>query len=157
MCVRMRPLLKPFEVESIWAVDQRASTIYTIGSPYATQSLNISNASLSSLQERDIRRRYADTLGPQRFSFGYVYDEECTSEQIYADICKPIVNSIIAGYNGTILMYGQTTSGKTYTMLGTPGLPGILPCAILDIFDNITKNADYDNSLWVSYLEIYNE
>ena len=36
-------------------------------------------------------------------------------------------------------MYGQTTSGKTYTMLGTPDAPGILPCAVRDVFMEINK------------------
>lgn len=55
-------------------------------------------------------------------------------------------------------MYGQTTSGKTYTMLGTADLPGVLPCAIRDLFNKIeedTPNTDY--KVWISYMEIYNE
>ena len=53
-------------------------------------------------------------------------------------------------------MYGQTTSGKTYTMLGTPDLPGILPLSIKDIF-SLVSNSSLSYSIWVSYLEIYNE
>ena len=61
------------------------------------------------------------------------------------------------GYNGTVFMYGQTTSGKTYTMLGSPETPGILPCAVRDIF-NFTKNdSEHDYKIWISYMEIYNE
>ena len=39
-------------------------------------------------------------------------------------------------------MYGQTTSGKTYTMLGTPEYPGILPCTIREIFQTIVKDTE---------------
>lgn len=61
------------------------------------------------------------------------------------------------GYNGTILVYGQTTSGKTYTMLGTPDKPGLLPCTLRDIFKGIQADTDTQYRISISYLEIYNE
>jgi len=48
-----------------------------------------------------------------------------------------VIESVLNGYNASIFMYGQTTSGKTYTMLGSPDSPGILPCAIKDVFRHI--------------------
>jgi hypothetical protein len=54
-------------------------------------------------------------------------------------------------------MYGQTTSGKTFTMLGTQDVPGILPCAVRDIFNGIKNDPDNNYTVSVSYLEIYNE
>jgi centromeric protein E len=58
-------------------------------------------------------------------------------------------------------MYGQTTSGKTFTMLGSPNSPGILPCTLNDIFILINKNLNYneniDYNIYCSYIEIYNE
>jgi centromeric protein E len=47
---------------------------------------------------------------------------------------KPIMKKALNGFNGSIFMYGQTTSGKTFTMLGTQNSPGVLPCTIRDIF-----------------------
>ncbi len=61
------------------------------------------------------------------------------------------------GYNGTVLVYGQTTSGKTYTMLGSPDKPGILPCALRDVFKGIQADAEHEYRVSVSYLEVYNE
>ena len=52
-------------------------------------------------------------------------------------IGQPIVKKVVNGYNGTIFLYGQTTSGKTYTMLGNKNDPGILPYAIKDLFYEI--------------------
>ena len=49
------------------------------------------------------------------------------------------MNSVLDGYHGTIFMYGQTTSGKTYTMLGNPQDPGMLPCALKYLFSEIVK------------------
>jgi centromeric protein E len=54
-------------------------------------------------------------------------------------------------------MYGQTTSGKTYTMLGTPEVPGVLPCSVRDIFTGIKNDKEHDYAIWISYIEIYNE
>jgi alpha-tubulin suppressor-like RCC1 family protein len=159
VCIRMRPILKPYEDEEIWAIDKSSNTIYSTGNPYSFSAtlLDTSNVSLNSLKERDIRRRYAETYGPQSFSFDVVFDQDSTSQQIYTKVCRPIVQSVMSGYNGTVFMYGQTTSGKTYTMLGVPELPGILPCAIKDIFQAIARDIDHEYSVWVSYLEIYNE
>jgi len=43
-------------------------------------------------------------------------------------------------------------------MLGTPEIPGILPCAVRDIFNGIKADKESsDYNVWVSYLEIYNE
>ena len=57
-------------------------------------------------------------------------------------------------------MDGQTTSGKTFTMLGTPENPGILPCAIRDVINYSSKETETGVSnynIYCSYIEIYNE
>lgn len=41
-----------------------------------------------------------------------------TQKKIYDISVVPVVDSVLNGYNGTILAYGQTSSGKTHTMLG---------------------------------------
>ena len=69
----------------------------------------------------------------------HVAGPEMKTQQIYNQVGKSITESVLDGYNGTIFMYGQTTSGKTYTMLGTPDAPGILPCAVRDVFLEINK------------------
>jgi centromeric protein E len=55
------------------------------------------------------------------------------------------------------IRYGQTSSGKTYTLSGTPNDPGIIPLAIQDIFEHIQNTPDREFLLRMSYLEIYNE
>jgi len=54
-------------------------------------------------------------------------------------------------------MYGQTTSGKTYSMLGHQNDPGILPCSLRDIFTIVNKNRQLKYSIKCSYVEIHNE
>jgi Tfp pilus assembly pilus retraction ATPase PilT len=59
-----------------------------------------------------------------------------TQEGIYEMSARPVVNSVLEGFNGTIFAYGQTSSGKTYTMQGydidQPGNKGIIPRMVLN-------------------------
>lgn len=52
------------------------------------------------------------------FSFDWVYCEDSTQEEVYENTAKGSVLSVLEGYNSTILAYGQTGTGKTYTMEG---------------------------------------
>lgn len=63
---------------------------------------------------------------------------------MYNDIAQPIVEAAIAGFNGTIFAYGQTSSGKTFTMTGNEGQPGIIQLAVLDLFEKIKNIPNRD-------------
>lgn len=52
------------------------------------------------------------------YDFDAVFDQNATQEIVYKTVCQPIVDSVLEGYNGTIFAYGQTGTGKTYTMEG---------------------------------------
>ncbi len=52
------------------------------------------------------------------YTFDYVYDQYSTQEQIYENTAKKEVISCLQGYNASLLAYGQTGTGKTYTMEG---------------------------------------
>ena len=60
----------------------------------------------------------------------------------------------MGGFNGTVFAYGQTSSGKTHTMLGAPHEPGIVPLAVRAIFDHIEATQDREFLLRVSYMEV---
>ncbi|CAH2100547.1 unnamed protein product [Euphydryas editha] len=80
---------------------------------------------------------------------------------IYLQTANPIVEQVLKGYNGTIFAYGQTGTGKTYTMAGSnsaPELRGIIPNSFAHIFSHIAMAKDDEKFLvCVTYLEIYNE
>lgn len=65
------------------------------------------------------------------------------------------------GFNGTIFAYGQTSSGKTFTMQGyldNPELEGITPRIIKSIFEHISNSSEENQYIVkISLLEIYNE
>ncbi|KAJ1976618.1 Kinesin-like protein kip2 [Dimargaris xerosporica] len=77
---------------------------------------------------------------------------------IYDRSVRDVVQSAMDGYNGTVFAYGQTASGKTYTMSGTADQPGVIPQTIDEVFSCIRHSAGQREFLLrVSYLEIYNE
>ena len=169
VCIRVRPLL-PHEDVEFWQVDKDKNIIYTdnyfsdqneiINESYALTN-NLSNKSLS-YTKKDVKKLLIDSIyAPQKFNFDKVYSIENDSQLIYKEMCKDVVSSALEGYNGSIFMYGQTTSGKTYTMLGSPNNPGILPCVLRDIFLKIKKikqnNDNIEFKVYCSYIEIYNE
>lgn len=100
-----------------------------------------------------------------QFAYDRVFGEEIAQTELYEQSCKPVVLSVLEGYNGTILAYGQTGTGKTYTMEGAVEGPsrGIIPRAAAEVFGFIqedTHNEAIRTSKWlvrVSFCQIYNE
>lgn len=68
-----------------------------------------------------------------------------------------LTTAAMDGYNAVIFAYGQTASGKTFTLTGVPSNPGIIPLAIADLFSQIRATPDREFLLRASYLELYNE
>jgi centromeric protein E len=91
------------------------------------------------------------------YTFDRVYDPYIGTEEVYNNTASDIIKSVLEGVNGTIFAYGQTSSGKTFTMRGNSASPGIISLAIDDIFKFIQQSPNTDFLLRVSYMEIYNE
>ncbi|XP_051187768.1 kinesin-like protein KIN-7I isoform X3 [Lolium perenne] len=92
-----------------------------------------------------------------RFDFDEIFSEECRTADVYGARTKHIVDSAVQGFNGTVFAYGQTNSGKTYTMRGSTNEPGIIPLAVHDLFRSIQEHMDREFLVRMSYMEIYNE
>ena len=96
-----------------------------------------------------------------KFNFDRIFQPSSTQEEIYSYGVKGIIDSVLNGYNGTVLAYGQTGSGKTYTMQGEIGnekTKGIIPRMIKHVFDYIhEQNSSSEFMLKVSMIEIYQE
>ncbi|XP_047060950.1 kinesin-like protein KIN-7I [Lolium rigidum] len=92
-----------------------------------------------------------------RFDFDEIFSEECRTADVYGARTKHIVDSAVQGFNGTVFAYGQTNSGKTYTMRGSANEPGIIPLAVHDLFRSIQEHMDREFLVRMSYMEIYNE
>ncbi|XP_018016363.1 kinesin-like protein KIF3A, partial [Hyalella azteca] len=98
---------------------------------------------------------------PKMFTFDSVFCPDSKQVDVYNLAARPIVDNVLEGYNGTIFAYGQTGTGKTFTMEGIrdkPELKGIIPNSFAHIFGHIAKaEEDQKFLVRVSYLEIYNE
>ncbi|KAF8109545.1 hypothetical protein N665_0094s0017 [Sinapis alba] len=88
---------------------------------------------------------------PSAYSFDRVYGGECPTRQVYENGTKEIALSVVKGINCSIFAYGQTSSGKTYTMTA------ITEFAVADIFDYIFQHEERAFSVKFSAIEIYNE
>ena len=60
------------------------------------------------------------------FTFDHTFAKDCTQQQLYTKCCHSILKSLMEGFNCTIFAYGQTGTGKTYTMGGGQGEQVIL-------------------------------
>ncbi|XP_060534012.1 osmotic avoidance abnormal protein 3 isoform X2 [Cylas formicarius] len=98
---------------------------------------------------------------PKTFTFDSTYDQSSTTEAIYNDICYPLVESVLEGYNATIFVYGQTGCGKSFTMEGVkggdPAHRGVISRTFDHVFEAISVTTGVKYLALVSYLEIYNE
>ncbi|CAG9318537.1 unnamed protein product [Blepharisma stoltei] len=98
-----------------------------------------------------------NTKTRQSFTYDKVFSEYSSNEEVFESIAKPFVLNALNGINTTIFAYGQTSSGKTYTIRGNPENPGIIPLSIREIFSAIQNQPEREFLLRVSYLEVYNE
>ncbi|CAD8201731.1 unnamed protein product [Paramecium octaurelia] len=95
----------------------------------------------------------------RQFHFDTVFDPKVTQSQIYNDVARNIVASVIKGFNGTIFCYGQTGTGKTYTIMGKIDTEerGITPRTFEQIFHDISLDDEYTYNVQMGYLQIYME
>ncbi|KAJ8654209.1 hypothetical protein O0I10_010157 [Lichtheimia ornata] len=112
--------------------------------------------------KREVTLRLANK--ESSYSFDRVFGPEITQQEIYDEVAQPILDEMLLGYNCTIFAYGQTGTGKTYTMEGDleerdggfSSQAGIIPRAVTKLFETLdNQGADY--SVKVSLIELYNE
>ena len=129
---RIRPTKSPNELFSIAKSDDRI--------------LNINSANLEKLNVGNNLK----LINSYKF-------ENSTQEEVFEFTCKPLLDDLIFNQkSGLVFTYGMTNAGKTYTVIGTPECPGILPLALKNLFDygNINNN---NYNFYCNFVEIYNE
>ncbi|VDN02732.1 unnamed protein product, partial [Thelazia callipaeda] len=91
------------------------------------------------------------------YTFDQVYCDVDATKNVFDKSAKDVVESAMAGYNGTIFAYGQTSSGKTYTIFGSDDSEGIVQMTLNTIFAKILQGSGKRYMLRLSCIEIYNE
>ncbi|XP_072263384.1 kinesin-like protein KIF3C isoform X2 [Pyxicephalus adspersus] len=97
---------------------------------------------------------------PKTFTFDAVYDANSKQTDLYDETVRPLIDCVLQGFNGTIFAYGQTGTGKTYTMQGLwaeSEKKGVIPNSFDHIFTHISRSQNQQYLVRASYLEIYQE
>ncbi|XP_064631070.1 kinesin-like protein KIF11-A [Lineus longissimus] len=100
------------------------------------------------------------------FAFDRVFGPHSKQLEVYKEVVLPILDEVLLGYNCTVFAYGQTGTGKTFTMVGERSeeemsweedpLAGIIPRTLHQLFERLQKQ-EVEHSVRVSFLELYNE
>uniref|UniRef100_A0A1U7WDR5 Kinesin-like protein n=1 Tax=Nicotiana sylvestris TaxID=4096 RepID=A0A1U7WDR5_NICSY len=130
------------------------------------QRINVPKAITCNESKREVSvlQNVANKQVDKVFTFDKVFGPKAQQRSIYDQAISPIVKEVLDGFNCTVFAYGQTGTGKTYTMEGEmsnkagelPAEAGIIPRAVRQIFDTLEgQNADY--SMKVTFWELYNK
>ncbi|CAI2182726.1 12561_t:CDS:10, partial [Funneliformis geosporum] len=113
---------------------------------------------------REVQLKQSPEKILKTYTFDRVFGPEADQAKIFDHIVVPILHEVKAGYNCTLFAYGQTSTGKTYTMEGNLDITngqmsqhaGIIPRTLFNLFQDLEAEAQ-DFSVKVSYIELYNE
>lgn len=105
------------------------------------------------------------------YMFDEVFGADSDQESIFTEVAKNYIQEMLEGYNCTVFAYGQTGTGKTYTMSGDMHIwgdldsqdkillgehAGIIPRVLVNLFKQLSKESA-EHSVKISFLELYNE
>ena len=112
------------------------------------------------LGQKDIARFSGGHYKKYEFRFDGVFDEGASQENVFELVATRIVDKFLEGYNGTIFAYGQTASGKTYTMEGSArkySERGLVSRILSRVYSRLEERKDEDFTVRVSFMEIYQD
>lgn len=165
LAVRIRPTTT-HDLSSIPSRLQRAVIHASSDTTVAVDSVAAPNPAASAATASG-----SSTNKKQVFAFDQVLSPDTTQYQLFNSTAAPLITRFVDGFNCTVLAYGQTSSGKTYSMTGvdlqadptdpTNGM-GIIPRAVSTIFARASEIKRERGSAWqwsikVSFIELYNE
>lgn len=90
-------------------------------------------------------------------SFDHILGPGAGQEDVYGVVAREVVEDVVRGYNGTVMAYGQTGAGKTFTVGNMVSTSGIIPRAASELFQIREQDVDHEYSFFMSYVQIYCE
>ncbi|KAG8239042.1 hypothetical protein J437_LFUL018877, partial [Ladona fulva] len=132
--------------------------------PFSEKEISIHGKEAGILLDEELGT--VDVLDPKNktvhrtYAFDGVYGPERTQEDVYIGCCKAVTDSILDGFNGSIIAYGQTGTGKTYTMEGdlrNTEQQGMMCRVVQHIFSRINMDTSRSYQVNLSYIEIYQD
>ncbi|PRW45489.1 Kinesin-related 3 [Chlorella sorokiniana] len=98
------------------------------------------------------------TIPSSDFEFDRVLGPSASQSDVYHAAVKPIVEDVLNGYNGTLMAYGQTGAGKTYSLSSIAAdAIGMIPRAAAEIFSHIEQDKIHEYTVYMSYVQLYME
>jgi hypothetical protein len=119
----------------------------TSGQDSIIEEANLSSGVITVKKDSDLKS----------FNFDTLFDESISQKQIYQKVGLPVVESVLNGYNSTVLAYGQTGTGKTFTMIGSSEQKGIIPRSVKQVFKSTHCDLSHSYSIKVAFMQLYNE
>ncbi|XP_050093575.1 kinesin-like protein Klp61F [Anopheles aquasalis] len=118
-------------------------------------------------REVHLKSTYNDSRTSKKFTFDRAFCPGSKQNEVYHSVVAPYIEEVLAGFNCTVFAYGQTGTGKTFTMVGEEEpelsaaweddtMTGIIPRAVNHLFDEL-RLTELEFSMRISYLELYNE
>ena len=128
VCCRLRPLLAHEASSAPWRLTERGICLGRLSRD--------GGKSRQELRPLEHLKQESETLMDR------VFDETTSTKEVYESCFRPIVHKAAEGMNGCILAYGQTASGKTYSISGGEGKEkGIIHFALEDLFRRLQEKA----------------
>ncbi|KEG13042.1 kinesin [Trypanosoma grayi] len=95
-------------------------------------------------------------LEAKTYSYDYVFNGDVDQGDIYVRVAEPVINNVFKGYWGTVMVYGQTGTGKSFTMCNfSPAHLGIIPRSMKAIFDTVQNDPERIYTIVFSFIQIY--
>lgn len=99
-----------------------------------------------------------DKTKSKRYCFDHAFGAEATNADIYEKTARALARKVVEGYNACCFAYGATGAGKTFTMMGSLDVAGVIPLTLDDVFAFMEENKEETNfKVSMQYTEIYNE
>lgn len=142
-------------------IDEKSSVVISTMGPNGKEVMLSSPTSSGSL-----------SYPKKTYMFDQVFGAESDQNLVFDVTTKNYIQEMMDGYNCTVFAYGQTGTGKTYTMSGDINIlgdvesqdkillgehAGIIPRVLVDLFQRLPNETNNDYSVKVSFLELYNE
>ncbi len=95
-------------------------------------------------------------LESKTYTYDYIMDGEVDQDLIFTKVAEPVIGNVFKGFWGTVMVYGQTGTGKSFTMCNfSPTNEGIIPRTMRSVFQRIDSEPDRIYTVCFSFIQIY--
>eukprot|EP01059_Diplonema_ambulator_P021811 TRINITY_DN3628_c0_g1_i10.p1 TRINITY_DN3628_c0_g1~~TRINITY_DN3628_c0_g1_i10.p1 ORF type:complete len:1584 (+),score=660.52 TRINITY_DN3628_c0_g1_i10:25-4752(+) len=106
----------------------------------------------------ELSKKQIKVDGEKIYNFDGSFNPDCTQEDIFQEVAKPSIEHVLKGFTAAIMAYGQTGTGKSFTMSHTtPGEEGIIPRSAGYLFEMIEQNTTKNYELTAHFVQIYRD